>query len=60
MRETIHRLHRTDHGSLAITNERVLGFGPLLGEFSSKPLDVHNRITLVGNDDGLIIITTSL
>jgi hypothetical protein len=36
-----------------------VGFGPLLGEFSSKPLGVHERITQVDNEDGVIIITTS-
>jgi len=42
-----------------ITNQSVEGFGPLLGEFSSKPLGVHEHITQVGNENGVIVITTS-
>ena len=59
MREKVHRLHSNDYGSVAVTNERLVGFGPLLGEFASKPLGVHERITQVGNENGIIIITTS-
>lgn len=59
MREKVHRLHRTDYGSVAITTERGVGFDPLLGEFSTKPLDGHNRITQVDNENGLIIFTIS-
>ena len=40
VREKVHRLHNNDYGSVAITNERLVGFGPLLGSFSSKPLGV--------------------
>ena len=59
MREIVHRLHRNDYGFVAITNERLVGCGPLLGKFSSKPFGVHSRITQVGNGDGLIITTIS-
>ena len=44
---------------MAMTSERLVGFGPLLGQFSSKPLGVHERITQVGNEEGVIIITTN-
>ena len=57
MREIVHRLHRNDYGFVAITNERLVGCGPLLGKSSSKPLGAHNRPTQGGNEDGLIIIT---
>ena len=59
MREKVHRLHSNEYGSVAITSERLVGFGPLLGQFSAKPLGAHERITQVSNEDGLIIITTS-
>lgn len=42
-----------------ITNERVIGFTPLLGNFSSKPLDVHERIVEIGHDNGLILVSTT-
>jgi hypothetical protein len=59
MREKFHRLYSNDYGSVAVTSERLVGFGPLLGQFSSKPLDVHEHITEVGNEGGVIIITTN-
>lgn len=36
-------------------NEGLVGFGPLPGEYTSTPLDVHARITQVGYEDGRII-----
>jgi hypothetical protein len=59
VREKFHRLYSNDYGSVAVTSERLVGFGPLLGQFSSKPLDVHEHITEVGNESGVIIITTN-
>ena len=58
MREIVHRLHRNDSGFVAITNERLVGCGPLLGK-SSKPLGVHNPSIQIGNENGLIMTTTS-
>jgi hypothetical protein len=57
VREKVHWLHRNDYGSVALSKERVVGFCPLLGEFSSKPFGVHGRITQVGNEGVLIIVT---
>jgi len=44
---------------VAITNERLVGCGPLLGKSSSKPLGIHNPCIQIGNENGLIMITTS-
>ena len=56
MREIVHRLHRNDYGFVAITNEKLVGCGPLLGKSSSKPLGVHNPSIQMGNESGLIMI----
>ncbi|NOT94714.1 MAG: hypothetical protein HOP00_00195, partial [Nitrospira sp.] len=45
--------------AVAVTNERLVGFGPLLGAFSSKTLGLHEHITTVTNENGLILVTTS-
>ena len=59
MREIVHRQHRNDYGFVAITNERLVGCGPLLVKSSSKPLSAHNPSIQMGNESGLIMITTS-
>jgi hypothetical protein len=59
VREIVHRLHRNDFGFVAITNERLVGCGPLLGKSSSDPLGVHSPSIQTGNENGLIMITTS-
>jgi len=59
VREQVTRFHSTDYGAVFITNERVIGFTPLLGSFSSKPLDVHERIVEIGHDNGLILVSTT-
>lgn len=59
MREKVTHFHSNDYGAVFITNERLVGFSPLLGGFSSKPLDVHERIVGVENDHGLILISTT-
>jgi hypothetical protein len=59
VREIVHRLHRNDSGFVAITNERLVGCGPLLGKSSSKPLGVYNPSIQIGNENGLIMTTTS-
>lgn len=40
-------------------NERLIGFTPLLGGFTSKPLDVHEHIAGVDNENGLILVSTT-
>ena len=42
-----------------VTNERLVGFASLLGDFSSKALDIHEHITRLDNENGLILVTTS-
>lgn len=59
VRETVHRCHVNDYGAVFITNERVIGFTPLLGGFTSKPLDVHEQIVGVENKHGLILVSTT-
>lgn len=59
VREQVNRFHSNDYGAVFITNERVVGFTPLLGSFSSKPLDVHERIVDIQNDNGLILVSTT-
>lgn len=59
MREKVHRFHSNDYGAVFITNERLIGFTPLLGGFASKPLDVHERIVGVDNENGLILVSTT-
>ena len=59
VREQVTRFHSNDYGAVFITNERVIGFTPLLGSFSSKPLDVHERIVEIENDNGLILVSTT-
>lgn len=59
MREKVTHFHSNDYGAVFITNERLVGFSPLLGGFSSKPLDVHERIVGVENDHGLILVSTT-
>lgn len=34
VREKYLRLHSNDYGSVIVTNDRLVGFGPLLGQFS--------------------------
>jgi len=58
-REKVARFHSNEYGAVFITNERAIGFTPLLGGFSSKPLDVHERIVGVENRDGLILVSTT-
>ena len=58
-REQVNRFHSNDYGAVFITNERVIGFTPLLGSFSSKPLDVHEGIVEIENDNGLILVSTT-
>ena len=41
------------------TNERLVGFASLLGDFSSKALGIHEHITRLDSEKGLIIVTTS-
>ncbi|WP_413935598.1 hypothetical protein [Nitrospira sp. BLG_1] len=59
VREKVHRLYSNDYGAVFLTNERVVGFTPLLGGFASKPLDVHEQIVGVDNDNGLILVSTT-
>jgi hypothetical protein len=59
VREKVIRFHSNDYGAVFITNERLVGFTPLLGGFASKLLDVHERVVGVDNDNGLIIISTT-
>lgn len=59
VRETVHRFHSNDYGAIFITNERLVGFTPLLGSFASKPLDVHEQIVGVDNENGLILVSTT-
>ncbi len=59
VREKVHRFYSNDYGAVFITNERVVGFTPLLGGFASKPLDVHEQIVGVDNDNGLILVSTT-
>jgi hypothetical protein len=59
VREQVTRFHSNDYGAVFITNERVIGFTPLLGSFSSKPLDVHEHIVEIENENGLILVSTT-
>ncbi|MBL8039003.1 MAG: hypothetical protein JSS38_03620 [Nitrospira sp.] len=59
VREQVNRLHSNDYGAVFVTNERVIGFTPLLGSFSSKPLDVHEHIVDIANENGLIFVSTT-
>ena len=59
VREKVHRFHSNDYGAVFITNERLVGFTPLLGGFASKPLDVHEEIVGVDNGNGLILVSTT-
>lgn len=59
VREKVHRLHHTDYGAVIVTNERLIGFTPLLGDFASKPLDLHEQIVDIGNDNGVILVSTT-
>ena len=59
IQETVKMTHTTDYGAVFVTNERRMGFASLLGDFSSKALDIHERITRMDNENGLIIVTTS-
>jgi hypothetical protein len=49
----------TDYGAVFVTNERLVGFASLLGDFSSKALGIHEHITRLDNEQGLVIVTTS-
>jgi hypothetical protein len=42
-----------------ITNERLVGFTSLLGDFSSKTLGIHAHITRLDSEQGLILVTTN-
>jgi hypothetical protein len=59
VREKVTRFHSNDYGAVFITNERLVGFTPLLGGFASKPLDVHEKIVGVENENGLILVSTT-
>lgn len=59
VREQVNRFHSNDYGAVFITNERVIGFTSLLGSFSSKALDVHERIVEIENGNGLILVSTT-
>jgi hypothetical protein len=59
IQETVKMTHTTDYGAVFVTNERLMGFAFLLGDFSSKALDIHERITQMDNENGLIIIVTT-
>ncbi len=59
VREKVTRFHSNDYGAVFITNERAIGITPLLGGFASKPLDVHERIVSVANENGLILVSTT-
>lgn len=59
VREQVNRFHSNDYGAVFITNERVIGFTSLLGSFSSKSLDVHERIVEIENGNGLILVSTT-
>jgi len=59
VRENVRRLYSNDYGVAVITTERLVGFTPLLGAFASKPLDVHEQILGVDNDNGLIVVSTN-
>jgi hypothetical protein len=41
-----------------VTNERLVGFASLLGDFSSKAFGIHEHITRLDIEQGLIIVTT--
>ena len=58
-RETVRMTRTTDYGAVFVTNERLIGFASLLGDFSSKILNIHEHITRVDNENGLILVTTS-
>jgi hypothetical protein len=36
-----------------------VGFTSLLGDFSSKALGIHEHVTRLDNENGLILVTTS-
>lgn len=59
VREKVNRFHSNDYGAVFITNERMIGFTPLLGGFATKSLDVHERIVGVENENGLILVSTT-
>ncbi|MBH0208703.1 MAG: hypothetical protein HP495_09365 [Nitrospira sp.] len=59
VREKVRQSYCNDYGAVFITNERAVGFTPLLGGFASKPLDVHEQILGVDNDNGLIVVSTT-
>ena len=59
VREKVRRLYSNDYGVVFITTERLIGFTPLLGSFASKPLDVHEQIVGVDNEQGLILVSTN-
>jgi hypothetical protein len=59
VREKVRRVYGNDYGAVFITTERLVGFTSLLGGFASKPLDVHEQILGVEDDDGLILVSTT-
>jgi len=59
IRKTVKLTQTTDYGALFLTNERLLGFASLLGDFSPKALGLHEHITQLDNQKGLVIVTTS-
>ena len=59
MREKVTRFHSNDYGAVFITNERLVGFTPLLGGFASKSLGVHEHIVGADNENGLIVVSTN-
>ena len=45
IRETVRTIQTTDYGAVFVTNERLVGFASLLGDFSSKALGIHEKIS---------------
>jgi hypothetical protein len=59
VREMVKMTQTTDYGAVSVKNERRVSFASLLGNFSSKALGIHEHITRLDNEKGLIIVTTS-
>jgi hypothetical protein len=59
VRESVKMTRTTDYGAVFVTNERLVGFTSLLGDFSSKALGIHEHVTRLDNENGLILVTTS-
>ena len=52
IREMVKRTQTTDYGAVFVTNERLVGFASLLGDFSSKALGITTHHAL-DNENGL-------